>query len=202
MKTAVVLTLSVLLLGSCVPEFTSPLPMNQGTKIDKELLGTWYSADVDNQHNVYRFDFMPYKKPGWIDINYCQLDSKGRDANCAQWRTYTTIINKDRFLSIGFDMNLVAPAANREPNSFTLVNYKVKGKELIVNYFSLEKTEQFIKQGVLKGTVESKQFDIDKVIVTSSGEEVAKVIKEKGVDAFLDPNMTFTLTRDKPKIKH
>jgi hypothetical protein len=200
MKTAVVLMLSVLLLGSCVPEFTYPLPQNQGTKIDKELLGSWYSANVDDQHNICRFDFTPYKKPGWIDINYCELDDTGKDANCANWHTYTTLINKDKFLSIAFDEN--EPSAKKEPNSFVLVNYRVKDNELIVNYFSLEKTGQFIKRGVLKGWVRDNPWKLErKVTVTSSGEEVAKVIKEKGVDAFLDPNMTFTLTRDKPKIK-
>jgi hypothetical protein len=199
MRTAVVLTLSVLLLGSCVPEFTSPLPQNQGTKIDKELLGTWYGTDKDNP-NFGRFDILPDNKPGWIRIDEFQLGPKGNDVNCAHWgKTYTTMINKDKFLSLGFGMD---PNLNiAEPNRFLLVNYKVKDDELIVNCFDDGKTEQLIHQGLLKGKIEHQDYT-NKVTITSSSEEVAKIIKEKGVDAFLDPNSTFTLTRDKPKIKH
>jgi hypothetical protein len=56
--------LMILLLGSCIPEFKEGLPVPKKSKVDKELLGTWY-AKADSHVEWFAISA---KSNGYIEI--------------------------------------------------------------------------------------------------------------------------------------
>ena len=205
-------------LTSCYPEFKNPIPPPHELKVDNQILGTWVRTIKGDQYEHKEQLSIFSRNSGWIDAVWIyDIDRKesGDGINLIVLEGYSTSVNKQRFLCLRFrekDSNW-AWAHQKNHNSsdkeaieepFTahwfIVNYQApNNNELVIKPFSTQKTEELIEKGMLKGeVVKEKVFKVqepslDKVTVTSSSDELVKVISKEGAGAFIrdDPNDTF-----------
>ena len=200
------LMLSLLLLislASCYPEFKNPIPPPPELKVDHDILGTWIrTTKSGSKEQISIFQ----RSSGWIDIVYIyNIDSKvSMDGiTVLIFEGYSTYINKQRFLCLRFrekDFNWAHQKDHRRSDKevgerpfaedWIIVNYETPiSDELIIRLFSIQKAKELIKEGNLKGEIVkedvSKGQPFDKVIITSSSDELVELISIEGVGAFI-----------------
>ena len=184
------LALSLLLLiclASCYPEFKNPIPPPTELKADPRILGTWVGTnEAGSKEQLLIFQ----RSSGWIDVVLiAEIDSKESEdgIDVGIYEGYSTSVNRQRFLCLRFrkkDYSHMGPEAVGGP-PFYIVNYEAADdNRLVIRHFSIEKVEELIKEGKLKGEIAEGQY-IDHVTVTSSSEELAEVISKEGAGAFV-----------------
>ena len=185
------LVLSLLLLiclASCYPEFKNPIPPPAELKADPQILGTWVRTTDESGSKEQLCIFQ--RKSGWIDVVLIgEIDSKESEdgIDVGTFEGYSTSVNKQKFLCLRFrkkDYSHNNPEEFGEP-PFYIVNYETTGdSKLVIKHFSLEKVEELIKAGKLKGEITKGQH-VDHVTVTSSSDELIEVISKEGAGAFI-----------------
>ena len=210
------LILSILLsicFSSCYPEFKNPIPPPAELKADPQILGTWVRTYKGGQSEYKEQLSIFPRRSGWIDVVWIyDIDKKESSdgINLLVLEGYSTSVNKQRFLCLryrekDYGYHFREEALNPNDNGygeapFYIVNYKTSKKsELIIMPFSTQRVEELIKKDQLKGDIiKDKLFkeqgqSLDKVTVTSSSDELVKLISQQGAGAFIldDPNDTF-----------
>ena len=210
------LILSILLsicFSSCYPEFKNPIPPPAELKADPQILGTWVRTYKGGQSEYKEQLSIFPRRSGWIDVVWIyDIDKKESSdgINLLVLEGYSTSVNKQRFLCLRYrekdsGYHFRKEALNPNDNEygeapFYIVNYKTSKKsELIIMPFSTQRVEELIKKDQLKGDIiKDKLFkeqgqSLDKVTVTSSSDELVKLISQQGAGAFIldDPNDTF-----------
>jgi hypothetical protein len=193
--------LGLICLVSCYPEFKNPLPPPPELKADPQILGTWLGTnEAGSKEQLLIFQ----RSSGWIDVVLIdEIDSKESEdgINVGIFEGYSTSVNRQKFLCLRVrkkDYSHVDPREIGEP-PFYIVNYETPSdNKLIIKHFSIEKIEELIKEGKLKGEIAKGQY-VDKVTVTSSSDELVEVISREGAGAFIeqDPNYNLVFSRSK-----
>lgn len=201
-------------LGSCCPIFKNPIPPPPELKADHQILGTWVRTAKVGQYESKEQLSIFQRSSGWIDVVYIyDIDSEGSEdgINLLVFEGYTTSVNKQKFLCLHFrekDFNWAHQKDySRSDKEFggqpfivywIIVNYETPSNdELIIKHFSIPKVEELIKKGKLKRELVKddilKGQPLDKVLVTSSSDELVDVISREGAGAFIwqDANDTF-----------
>lgn len=171
---------------SCIPEFENPLPHSKDTKPDRAILGTWETLPGKEHFQVSFFA----KKSGemyivWIDLE----DIEGGPPGIAILVGLTTSINNDKFLTLRFIKKVGQDSVDeRQKTMFMIAHYNISGKGILsINMFSQGAIKRMIEEGKLKGRIEKGEY-VDKVLVTSSSDELVAAIQKYGVEAFIfDP---------------
>ena len=193
-RSSLYLILSLLILisvASCYPEFKNPIPPPSELRADHQILGTWIrKTESDSKEQLSIFQ----RSSGWIDVVYINdIDSKESQngINVGIFEGYSTFVNEHKFLCLRFRKRDFGET-DREAQDFHfyIVNYENPGKnELVIKHFSLQKVKELIEEDKLKGKVVKQQGRyIDKVIVTSSSDELNETISREGVGAFIEQN--------------
>lgn len=198
-------------LGSCCPTFRHPVPPPPELKADPRMLGTWVRTtkagpDVSKEQlSIFQ------RRSGWIDVVWIYaIDSpvSADGITVLILEGYNTSVNKQRFLCFrprGKDHHRSAEEVAEWP--FAMVNYETPSKDqLIIKLFSVQKVEELVKKGTLKGEIVKKGVfkglpledafrqslddvlkgqSFDEVVVTSSSDELVEVISREGVGAFI-----------------
>ena len=204
-RSSLYLTLSLLLLiclASCYPEFKNPIPPPAELKADPQILGTWVRTSDESGSKEQLCIFQ--RKSGWIDVVLIdEIDSKESEdgINVSVFEGYSTSVNKQKFLCLRVrtkDYGHVDPEEFAEP-PFYIVNYEATSdNKLVIKHFSLEKVEELIKAGKLKGEITKGQY-VDHVTVTSSSDEMVEVISKEGAGAFIGQDKEDTLIFSRSK---
>ena len=211
------LILSLLLLiclVSCYPEFMNPIAPPAELKADPQILGTWvrtYKAD-DSEYKE-QLSVFP-RSNGWIDVVWIyDIDKKESTdgVNLLILEGYNTSVNRQRFLCLRIrkrDFNWTGQKNPKwtekgEELCFTkdwfIANYEAPTKDkLVIKPFSTQIVEDLIEKGKLKGEIKKEGLlrmqepSLDEVTVTSSSDELVKVISQQGTGALIwdDPNDT------------
>ncbi|MHC4508264.1 MAG: hypothetical protein ACYTAO_04790 [Planctomycetota bacterium] len=187
------LILSLLLsiyLASCYPEFKNPIPPPPEPKADHQILGTWIRTTDESGSKEQLSIF--HRSSGWIDVVLInEIDSKHSEdgVNVGIFEGYSTFVNRQKFLCLRFRKRDFSHR-DREAQEFHfyIVNYETPSKDkLVVKHFSIRKVKELIKEGKLEGVVVKQQGQYyDDVTVTSSSDELVKVISKEGVGAFIE----------------
>ncbi|MHC4539313.1 MAG: hypothetical protein ACYS74_05975 [Planctomycetota bacterium] len=169
------LILSLLLsiyLASCYPEFKNPIPPPPEPKADHQILGTWIRTTDESGSKEQLSIF--HRSSGWIDVVLINE---------------IAFVNRQKFLCLRFRKRDFSHR-DREAQEFHfyIVNYETPSKDkLVVKHFSIRKVKELIKEGKLEGVVVKQQGQYyDDVTVTSSSDELVKVISKEGVGAFIE----------------
>jgi len=216
-RSSLYLILSLLLLiylASCYPEFKNPIPPPAELKADHQILGTWLRTYKGDQSEYKEQLSIFPRRSGWIDVVWIyDIDKKepSDGINLLVLEGYSSSVNKQRFLCLRVrkrDFNWAGQRnqswsdkeAGERPftKEWIIVNYEAPNNdELVIKPFSTQKVEELIEKGKLKGEVVKeevfKEPSLDKVLVTSSSDELVEVISREGAGAFIwdDPNDTF-----------
>jgi hypothetical protein len=235
-------TLSLLLLtalASCQPLFTHPLPPPRELKADNQILGTWTTTfKVDKHESKAQLSIFP-RGSGWIDAMYIydiDCERPGDGLSFLVFEGYSTSVNKQRFLCLRLQEKYFnwAQLMGYSPSDkgvgeppllkyWIIVNYETPNSdELIMRQFSTEKLEGLIKQGHLKGQVQTgepfphtrfdgqrledllreKGLSLKAVIVTSSAQELSEVIGTQDIGAFLGQGTFDTLVFSRGAVQY
>ena len=212
-RSSLYLILSLLLiicLASCYPEFKNPIPPPPELKADHQILGTW----VGTKYSGSKEQLLIFQRSsGWIDLVFIfNIDMKeSKDGiDVLVFEGYSTSVNKQKFLCLRL-REKDWKDRDKEVGEFLfyIFNYETPSKdEFIIKQVSIQKVKELIKEGKLKGQVveedEAKGQPFDKVTITSSSDELVKVISEvistEGVGAFIgqDENDILVFSRITP----
>lgn len=217
-RSSLYLILSLLLLiclASCYPVFKNPIPPPPKLKADHQILGTWVRTYKAEQHEYKEQVSIFQRRSGWIDLVWIydiDREEPTDGINVLIFEGYSTSVNKQRFLCLRFrekDSNWALQKAHSRSYSeaggepsivYWIVNYETPNNdELVIKPFSTQRVEELIEKGKLKGEVvknklvKEQGLSLDKVIVTSSSDELVEVISKEGAGAFVwqDANDTF-----------
>ncbi len=181
-----------LLIWSCVPEFTNPLPRDRDLKCDLDILGNWVSKGekgIDKQISIFP------RKSGWVDVIYvCNInsDSLWDGMTFFVFEGYSAQSNKDKFLCLRTrkkDKNATQGLFMKDGHTYMMVYYNTSKKDtLSFALLSQEKIQSLIKSGELEGKV-TKSENMDRVTVTSSTEKIWELIARKNIDDLIDRNI-------------
>lgn len=160
------------LLLSCVPEFEHPISREGKATVDKELIGKWEVKDG----KIVKVNFIE-KKGGLLNIHVVGQSQSDQSEEATVYKGYSTNVNELKFLCV--------QDVNGNGNYFIL-NYKMVQDKLYIHHLSEEKIAKLIKDGKLKGVIPKP--DGGNVKVTSSREELRRVIAKEGLNAFCDVN--------------
>ena len=168
---------------SCFPEFENPLPRSKDMPPDRAILGTWETLPGKQHFQVSFFA----KESGemyivWIDLEDVEVLPPG----IAIARGYTTSINKDNLLCLRIIKKVNQDAVDeQEKPMFMIVNYNISNKGILsINMFSQIAIKRMIEEGKLKGQIKKGEF-FDKVLVTSSSDELVAAILKDGLESFI-----------------
>ena len=109
---------------------------------------------------------------------------------------YSTSVDKQNFLCLRLrEKDWKGRDREVEDLYFLMANYDTPSKdELVIRLFSMQKVKELINEGKLQGKVtkrgRSSMIDFDKVVVTSSSDELIEVISKEGVGAFVGHDET------------
>jgi hypothetical protein len=207
------LLLLLICLVSCCPAFKNPIAPPAELKADPQILGAWVRTyKVDESEYKEQMSIFS-RSNGWIDVVWIyDIDKKEstEGVSLLVLEGYSASVNKERFLCLRIrkrDFNWTGqknPSWTEEggglrfTKNWMIANYETPtNDELVVKPFSTHRVEELIEKGKLKREVKKKK-DLfgkpeparDEVTVTSSSDELVKVISEEGVGAFIsdDPN--------------
>jgi hypothetical protein len=193
-------------LASCSPIFKNPIPPPSELKADRQILGTWVRTPKVGQNGSKEQLSIFQRGSGWIDVVYIyDIDNEGSadGINVLIFEGYSTSVNKEKFLCLRFrekDFNWafqkIYSRGDQKVGSessivfWIIVNYETPSNdELIIKHFSIPKVEELIKKGKLKRELVKNDIlkgqPLDKVLVTSSSDELVDVISREGVGAFI-----------------
>ena len=205
---------------SCFPTFKNPIPPPTELRADHQILGTWIRTYKVNQSEYKEQLSIFSRSDGWIDVVWIyNIDKKDSTdgINLLVLEGYSSFVNKQRFLCLRVRERDFNWAGQRNQGlgdkkdgeqyftkNWIIFNYEdPRNDELVIKTFSTQKVEELIEKGKLKGKVVKEKKEgifsrmqgphFDKIIVTSSSDELAKVIYKEGSEAFIcnDPNNTF-----------
>jgi len=149
---------------------------------DRTILGTWET--FPERGESFQISFLPLKSGGMyiVWINFEENSSAPPDISI--FGGYTTSINKDKLLCLRFikevSQDSVDDEHKRKP-MFLIAHYNISNKGILsINMFLKSEIRRMIEEGKLKGRIEN-----DKVLVTSSSEELVAAIQKYGVEAFI-----------------
>jgi len=173
----------VLIATSCVPEFKNPLPPPADGKADEAILGVWETPpDEDEARQVSIFP----NKSGGIDVVWIADMNSGEGLTVSVFTGHTTRIGEDKFLSlIRRNPDNQEPADEPEKRAYFIAPYETSAERLIIKGFSLSAFRRMIEQSELDGEVHDGEY-FDKIVVTSSSEDLAGAIGQKGVPALVE----------------
>lgn len=168
---------------SCIPEFENPLPHPKETTPDRAILGTWETLPGKEPFQV---SFFANKSGGmyivWIDLEKDLVSPPG----IAILEGLTTSINNDKFLTLRFIKKVSQDSVDdQQKTMFMIAHYNISGEGILsINMFSQGAIKRMIEEGKLKGRIEKGKY-VDKVLVTSSSDELVAAILKYGVEAFI-----------------
>jgi len=193
----------LILLASCYPTFKNPIPPPPKLKADHKILGTWVRTLKADEHEYKEQVSIFQRRSGWIDVVWIydiDREEPTDGINVLILEGYSTFVNKQKFLCLRFrkkdfswrlqekDYSLSEKEDGEFP--FYIVNYESPSKEeLIIKHFSIQKVEELIEKGKLKGEVVKENIfkgqPFDKVTVTSSSDELVELISKEGAEFFI-----------------
>jgi len=166
---------------SCFPEFENPLPRPKDMTPDRTILGTWET--FPERGESFQISFLPLKSGGMyiVWINFEENSNERPDISI--FGGITTSINKDKLLCLRFIKEVSQDSVDDEQKKpmFWIAHYNISNKGILsINMFLKSEIRRMIEEGKLKGRIEN-----DKVLVTSSSEELVAAIQKYGVGAFI-----------------
>ena len=181
----VAITSGLIVSTSCIPEFENPLPRPRDMKPDRTILGTWETLHVPGEEH-FQVSFFANKSGEmyivWIELEKDLVTPPG----IAILGGYTTSINKDKFLCFWFIKKVNQDVADEQKKPmFMIANYNISNKGILsINMFSQIAIKRMIEEGELKGQIKKGEY-FDKVLVTSSSEELVAAILKDGLESFI-----------------
>ena len=182
--------LALLLVVSCVAEFRHPLPPPDPFRPDPQLLGSWAPAEATEGELI----LFQARASGWMDVVYLSNigDVEGLDVEA--YEAYSTSVGKDSFLCLRpRPTRRVEMKTGDEAGDYLLAHYRIRGKRMSLWLFSQPKIEALVQAGTLAGTV----HDDGAVTVDTAADQLAALVAELGVDAFIDRDDIAELVRVK-----
>lgn len=180
----------LLLIGACVVEFRHPLPPPDPFRPDPRLLGAW--NPIEGLDERIQFEA---RDSGWMDVVYLSRIGDAEGLDVETFEAYSTNIGKERFLCLRpRPVRRASLQTRTDAGDYLLAHYRIRGKRMSLTLFSRPKLEAMVRAGVLDGTV-NDDADVVSVTVLAPSEQLAAIIAEKGVDAFIDDDDTAELIR-------
>ena len=184
--------IGLLLIGSCVVEFRHPLPPPDPFRPDPKLLGAWSPVEAADE----RIQFEA-RESGWMDVVYLSHVGDAEGLDVETFEAYSATVGKERFLCLRPRPARRASLQVRDDaGDYLLAHYRIRGRRMSLTLFSSTKLEALVQAGELDGIV-NDDADVVSVTVHTPSEQLAAVIAEKGVAAFIDPSDTAELVRAK-----
>jgi len=177
-------------IGACVVEFRHPLPPPDPFRPDPKLLGAWTPVeDVDE-----RIQFEA-RESGWMDVVYLTHLGDAEGLSVETFEAYSASVGKERFLCLRpRPTGRAALQTRQNAGDYLLAHYRIRGRRMSLTLLSQPKLEALVEAGVLDGVVHD-DADVVSVTVHTPSEQLAAIIADQGVDAFIDWDDTAELVR-------
>ena len=177
-----VMVFGLLVSTSCFPEFENPLPRSKDMTPDRAILGTWETMPGKEHFQVSFFE----KSSGEMYIVWLNLEIEHTPPGVAVFQAYSTSVNKNKFLCLRIIKRINQDSIDKqEKPMFLIARYEISSKGILsVNMSSQSAIKRMIEKNELKGRIENRKY-IDKVIVTSSSDELVAAILKNGIGSII-----------------
>ena len=159
------------LLSSCIPESVNPLGSPEPSAADARLEGHWRGFEAPGKSLIFT-----NKNAPWFHVAEIDLREEAKDDK--EYNVFPTKIGKAHFLNVRAFVKEEENGAAKENKNYWFVRYEIAADgTLSIWSMDEELVEKAIKAGKLKGTVEDKKSDNEKIRQVTLKDSTANLVK-------------------------